>query len=252
MNKILIAIAILLVSVLLIWRTTKRKPALANSITHLIVGTNAEYPPFTFVQDDAITGFDIDIVQEVAKRIGATIEFKDLPFDALLPEAQIGTIHLIAAGITATPERAQNLLFTQPYVSGDPLVILSKKDQPITHVNDLSGKRVVVNEGFVADFYMSGIKGPEIIRLGTLAEGFLALKSGRADAFVTARTSAQSFLEQNNRDRFISTPIPGTSDNYSLGISKQYAQLLDPIQKALDTMQADGIIDTLKIKWKVQ
>lgn len=256
MNKkvALIAAVVVVVTGLLFWYMVQKKSSASIPSNTIIVGTNAEYPPFSFMENDAIVGFDIDVIQEVVKRLDKKMELKDMPFDALLPAAQVGTVQVIAAGITATPEREANLLFTKPYVSGDPLIIVTLKNKAneIKNINDLTGKKVVVNEGFVADFYMSKIQGPELIRLPTVTEGFLALTTDRADAFVTARNSAQPFFDQQGSEQFNVTVIEGTSDSYSLGISKKYPELLEPIQKVLDAMQQDGTIQTLKDKWHIQ
>ncbi len=252
-KKVALIAAVVVITGLLFWYKAQKRSVTVPSNT-IIVGTNAEYPNFSFMENDTITGFDIDLVQEVVKRLDKKMELKDMPFDALLPAAQVGSVQVIAAGITATPDREANLLFTKPYVSGDPLVIITLKEKMpgVTGVNDLTGKKVVVNEGFVADFYMSKIQGPELIRLPTVTEGFLSLTTDRADAFVTARNSAQPFFDQQGNEKFNVTVIEGTSDNYSLGISKKYPELLEPIQKVLDAMEQDGTIKTLKDKWRIQ
>lgn len=253
-KKIALIVMLIVITGLLFWYKVQKRSSIAPASSNtIIVGTNAEYPPFSLMQNDTISGFDIDLIQEIVKRLNKKIDLKDMPFDALLPAAQVGSIQVIAAGITATPEREQTLLFTKPYLSGDPLVIITvkSKDNAVAGVEDLTGKKVVVNEGFVADFYMSDIQGPELIRLPTVTEGFLALTTGRADAFVTARNSAQPFFDQQGDQNFTVIPIEGTSDNYSLGISKKYPELLEPIQKVLDAMQQDGTIQVLKDKWHI-
>jgi polar amino acid transport system substrate-binding protein len=253
-KKIALIVVIIAITGLLFWYKAKKRSTIIPPSNTIIVGTNAEYPPFSLMKNDTIVGFDIDLIQEVLRRLDKKIDLKDMPFDALLPAAQVGSIQVIAAGVTATPEREQTLLFTKPYLSGDPLMIITTKDKEgtIATVEDLTGKKVVVNEGFVSDFYMSNIQGPELIRLPTVTEGFLALTTGRADAFVTARNSAQPFFDQQGSENFTVIPIEGTSDNYSLGISKKYPELLEPIQKVLDAMQQDGTVQALKDKWHIK
>jgi ABC-type amino acid transport substrate-binding protein len=217
----------------------------------LIVGTNAEFPPFSFIENNTIVGFDIDIMKEVAQRMGKNIEWKDMPFDALIPEIQLGNIHMIAAGMTPTPERAQRVLFTTPYIGGNPLVIISLAINPISSVTDLYGKDVIVNEGFVADEFMSKISGPILHRLPTVAEAFLALKSDRAFAFVVAQRAAQPFLQKYGENHFHTVEIPNTSETSALMISKKYPELLTGAQVALDAMQADGTLTTIKQTWNM-
>ena len=87
----LILISLLIASFAFMW-ITKKKPAQTYDPTKIIVGTNAEYPPFSFVKNDTIVGFDIDIAQEVCKRLNKKMVLIDMPFDALLPKIQLGQV----------------------------------------------------------------------------------------------------------------------------------------------------------------
>ncbi|MDP1879399.1 MAG: transporter substrate-binding domain-containing protein [Parachlamydiaceae bacterium] len=217
---------------------------------HLVVGTNAEFPPFCFIEDNKIIGFDIDIANEVGKRLGKTIEFKDIPFDALIPAVNLGQVDFVAAGISYTEERAKRVLFTKPYLSDDPLVILTMK-QPFS-LDDLKNKSVIVIEGFTADDFMSSILGINLIRLPTQADGFMALKSGRADAFVTAKSTVDTFFEMQDPSQYFTTTLEGTGETCALMIPKKKAALLVDIQIALDEMEKDGTMIQLKTKWKLR
>jgi polar amino acid transport system substrate-binding protein len=199
-----------------------------------------------------LVGFDIDVVTEVAKRIGKTIEFKDMNFEALLPQVQLGAIEVIAAGMTPTPEREKIVSFTKPYIIGDPLVIVTLADSDTKDLEDLKkGRRVVVNQGYTADFYMSKIEGPELIRLETPAEAFLSLQQGRADAYVTAKNTLAPFFKKRDAEGFERKIIPGTDESTALIVSKKYPELLREIQGALHQMERDGTMTTLKKKWDI-
>lgn len=213
----------------------------------LIVGTNAEFKPFCFIENDQIVGFDIDIAKQVCKHLDVEMKIKDMPFDAIIPEITLGQVHFAAAGMSYTPERAKRVLFSSSYLSEDPLVIvtLGKK----LTLEDLPGKQVVVNEGYVADTFLSDRPGVTLIRLPTIADGFLALKLKRADAFVTAKSTFTSFSATQPALELSSTVIEGTDQTCALVISKKYPELQEKIQAALDQMQADGTIDTIKTKW---
>jgi len=215
----------------------------------LIVGTNAEYPPFTFMQNNEIVGFDISLMREVCRRLGFTMQLKDMSFDILVPEVQRGSIDLIAAGMTPTPERAQALIFTDAYYTGDPLVIVSSLDHPIKNLDELiSGASVVVNDGYTADIYMSGIAGVQLRRLPNPAGAFLALESGRTDAYVTAQSTVASFLKNNDKN-FSVIPLPGTAENYAFALSPQRADLLPKINDLLRVLKEEGFLKTLEEKW---
>ena len=127
----------------------------------MIVGTNAEFPPFSYIENKAIVGFDIDVAKEVAQRLGKTIQIKDMPFDALIPDIALGHVDFVAAGMSYTEERAKRASFTKSYFE-DPLMIFSKR--PLSF-DKLKGKKVVVVQGFTADLLMSSQKNIDLIRL---------------------------------------------------------------------------------------
>ena len=103
---------------------------------------------------------------------------------------------MIAAAHNFPPLNVPNILFTKPYLSGNPLAIVSLANQPkIKNVTDLAGKTVVVNEGYTADFYMSKFENITILRLESPDEAFLALDAKRADAFVAAQNQCQSLFK---------------------------------------------------------
>ena len=221
------------------------------SHSSLIVGTNAEYPPYTFIQNNTIVGFDIDIINEVARRLDKEIELKDMPFDALIPEIQMGTIDVIAAGITATPEREKHVFFSQPYLSNDPLVIVSKAQNAFENIDALNSKTVIVNDGFTADAYVAGLKGVSVTRLPTLSEALLALETDRGDAFITANTPLVPYFEKHGKKNFHVASIPNTEQTTSLAVSKKNPALLEEIKRVIAEMLTDGTIDSYKKKWKL-
>ena len=218
----------------------------------LIVGTNAEFPPFTFREGREIVGFDIDVAKEIAKRLGKEIKFKDMPFDALIPDIVMGHVDFVAAGMSYTEERAKRVLFTKPYLAEDPFVILTLASKGVANVNELSGKTVVVNEGFTADLYLSEKPGIKLVRLPATADAFLALTSGRSDAFVTAKSTVDVFMKTQDPAKFHVTAIAGTGETCALVVSKKTPQMLADIQNALDAMESDGTMAQLKSKWNLR
>lgn len=259
-NSLYIIITLVTLVSTAIWYRAAQKTIISPELATVIIGTNAEFPPFSFKDDkDTILGFDIDVITEVFKRLDKKTVLKDLPFDALIPEIQMGNIHVIAAGITPTPERAQQALFTKPHLTGNPLVIISpiagqdESGKGVTSLEDLSGKTVIVNEGYLADSFMSEQPEIELIRLSSalVSDGMLALTNKRGDAFVTAQYSMKPYFEKYNRNDFNITTIPNTQETSAFAISKHYPDLGHSIQKTLDAMENDGTLNTLRKKWGV-
>ena len=230
-----------------------RKPlAKLTEIPQLVVGTSADFPPFSSIENNEIVGFDIDIAKEALKRISKNYELKDMPFSILVPQLQLGKIHIIAAGMTPTEERAKRVHFSTPYFEGDPFVVITPSNKPtISSLDDLQGKTVIVNQGYTAESYMEGIKGPILHRLKSPAEAFLALQSGCADAYVTAQSTVKPYFDTHDKSAFNLFVIPDTSESTALIISQHYPELVIKINEALESMKHDGTIELIKKKWNL-
>ncbi len=208
-----------------------------------VVGTNAEYAPYAYIENNEIVGFDIDVAREVSKRLNKKMKLRDVPFDALIAELTLNRVDFVAAGMTSTEERAKRVAFTKPYYAGDNLVIVSRVDKPIHSLGDLAGKSIVVNEGYTADLFASKISNINLTRLPAPADAFLALKSGRMDAFITAQSTLKK--EMN----FYTHSLDEVTDGVSLALPKENHALLVEIENALTSMKKDGTIANLKEKW---
>ncbi len=239
----------LLTSILLLFLAPSSSPH--TNLNSVIVGISGDFPPFTFVQEGEIVGFDKDLIEEIGRRLTKKIVFKNMPFSTLLPSLQLGTLHVVASGVTPTTERAQRVLFTQPYIENNPLVIVSLSSAPAENIKDIVNKEVIVNEGYTADSYISNLTGerPTVRRLKSPAEAFLALKSGRSFAFVTAHNTVKPFFDHYGTDQFHVAVIPNTEESASLAIAPQYPKLLEEIESALETMKKDNTLQNLKNKW---
>jgi ABC-type amino acid transport substrate-binding protein len=251
-KSILVVGIVLVVGFLIAAKYMVKKNTLAPSLTEnlLVVGTSDDYPPFTFSQNGELVGFDIDLVREIARRMTCRVELKTMSFDVLLLELQRGTLQVVAAGITPTPERAMKVFFSSPYIMGDPLLaVIRTSDPAVPNLAAMQGKKVVVNSGYTADFYMSAQQGLFLEKLETVAECLLALERHKADVYVVAQSAFQPFLKFKGADQFKSEPLADVTEKYALAISKKYPELFEKIESALTEILEDGTIDDLKKKW---
>ena len=251
-RTIILLTTIIIGSSLSLWlrRIYEPLPALPETI---IVGTSADYPPFEYKKDQDIVGFDIDVIQEATKRLGKTIALKDTPFELLIPQAQAGTIHVIAANLSITPARERRVLFTQPYLSETLFVIVTLKTQPaINSLEKLTNKRVVVNAGYTADAYISKLEHVAVEKLPTVDDAINALKNGNADAFVTAANTVPALFELYGSDMFTTFVINESNESAALAVSKLYPKLREQLNQMIDQMIADGTLEQFKQKWNLQ
>lgn len=219
----------------------------------IIVGTSTDYPPFAFVADNKIMGFDIDVATQAIKRLGKNIEIQNVPFELLLPQAAIGTLHVVAADLAITPEREKVVLFTAPYITNGPLVVLTLKDKiTVTKLEDLTNKKVVVNSGYTADGYISNLPYLAVERVPNLEDGVKALKAGHVDALVTSADTIPSLFKTYGQETFATFVINDVNENAALAVSKMYPELAKKLSVIIDQMHADGTLDQLKQKWHLQ
>jgi len=259
LNKNLLILIILLSSVFLYKHIFYRK-SLNQGESIINVGTSADYPPFALLSDnDEIIGFDIDIIKEIARRLNLEIVIKNRSFNTLISQLQIGQLDIVAAGLSETLERKENINFSDPYVVDNPLVIIAKKESNINDLLSLEGKNIVVNTGYISDLYISSIfnNKSNIIRLAKPYEALNALYQNQADAFVASKIAISSYLKDSkDKDLFLSKykiiDIPQKHEVISLAFNKKLSQdFINKINSTLKEMIKDGTIDMLKGKWNI-
>ncbi len=226
------------------WDTNSLAPTDFEEI--LMVGTCDDYPPYSFNRDGKIVGFDIDVITEVSKRMARPLMLKNMSFDILLLELQRGTIHVVAAGLTATKERAEKVLFTKPYLQADPLITVTLNG---VVAQPLEGKKLIVNEGYTADQHLSAQPNLSIERVESVPQALLSLSQGKADVFVIAKSAFKPVLENKKNAAFTTAILEGVQENCALAVSKKHVQIFEKIEAALQELTEDGTIDDLKQKW---
>lgn len=122
--------------------------AAAQDNDTLRVGMSGGYFPFTFVQQDKLQGFEVDVMNAVAAETGMNVEYVTMSFSGLIGALSSGRIDTIANQITITPERQEAFVFTQPYVYDGAQVVVKKGNEgTISGPEDLRGRVVAVNLG---------------------------------------------------------------------------------------------------------
>ena len=97
---------------------------LVGNTNVLIMGTNAGFKPFEYKEGENVVGFDVDLAKEIAKELGKELKIEDMAFDGLLPALDSGQIDMAIAGMSVTPERQKNVLFSNSYYSAAQKIIV--------------------------------------------------------------------------------------------------------------------------------
>jgi polar amino acid transport system substrate-binding protein len=213
----------------------------------IIVATEGAYPPFNYYQADKLSGFEIDLAEAIAKKMGVKIEWKALAFDSLLVGLGQDRWDLVMASFGITDERAKAVTFTAPqYCSGGVIV---SKDPAISNAKSLAGKVVAVQIG--TTYFENLKKVPGVKDVKTFPENSdaqSALMAGRVDAWVTDRFSVKAALEANPKagmrqgDYLFVEKIAGA-------VKKGNTQLADAVNKAVVDLMADGTYKALSDKY---
>lgn len=224
-------------------------PALA--VGKLRVATDATFPPFEYVDEKTreMAGFDIDIIKEIGKRLGMTVEIVNTAWDGLLPGLKTGKYDLVISGMTITDERVMAVDFSDPYFATGQVIMVRAGTTDIKEPSDLKGKIVAVQIGTTGQFAAEKIQGlKRIDTYDTTPAAFMALKMRKADAVVTDEMVAKE-EKQANPGQVQLVGRPFTVEYYGIAVNKGNTQLLRQINRALAQMKADGTYDAIYDKW---
>jgi polar amino acid transport system substrate-binding protein len=217
----------------------------------LKTGVDGTFAPHAFPNlAGGIQGFNVDLANELAKRLGRKIDIEATQFSGLVPGLQAGTYDFIAAPVTVIKERAENLLFTEGYLNTDFQFAVRKDAPEITRLEDFKGKVIAVNKGSAYDSWGRELAekiGWTIESYGTNTDAVQAVISGRAFANVAGNT-AVAWAAKNN-------PAIKLSYLYSTGlvwatpVRKDNAELRNKLDAAIECMKQDGTMARMHEKW---
>ena len=216
----------------------------------LYVGTNAEYPPFEYLDENGnVVGFDIDLMNEISKIIGKKIEIKDMTFDGLIPALEAKTIDILIAGITATDSRKKVINFSNPYFESQQAIIVKEDNNIITNFDSLNNTYTVgVVLGYVGDVALTESKKVDKIeRFNRTADTIVALQNGKIDAAIMDYPIAVGYIKNNDGLKAIKTDL--SIQELCIGFRKEDTKLLEDVNKALATLKENGKYDELVKKY---
>jgi ABC-type amino acid transport substrate-binding protein len=226
-------------------------PAFAQGQPPLVTGVDGTFAPHAMPKmGGGMEGFNIDLVEEIAKRLGRKVEILSQEFSGLIPGLNAKKLDFIGAPVTVTVERSKTLLFTEGYLDTD-YQFLQKKDAPdIKGLEDLKGKTISVNKGSIYDNWARDNQakyGFQFEAFGTQTDAVQALTAGRVDANLAGNTAIQWAAQR----------VPGVKATYtiktglvwSVTVRKDDVEMRNRIDEALECMKLDGTLPRLVEKW---
>lgn len=223
-------------------------------------GTSPTYAPFEFQKDGKTVGFDVDMVAELAKRLGLDASMLGMDFAGIVPAVQSKRIDLAISGMYITPAREEVIDFI-PYMKvGDQIVAPKANPGHLTDKDSLCGHHiaVAVNTLYEKSAHAlsdactaAGKPAIDILAVPSSAVVALTLAQGRAEGAVSS-TSVIGAMMLNAPDTFIPIGEPFHTDSrYGIGVSKSNAALRDALTAGLKAMHDDGSYDALLKKWSL-
>lgn len=217
--------------------------ALADGV--LTVGTNAEFPPFEYVDDNGeADGFDIALIKAIGEKLGVEVVVENMEFASLV--ASIGSkIDVAVAGMTVTDERKASVDFSNPYYDAVQYVILPV-DSEIATVADLEGKTIGVQLGTTGDFIAEELT-ENVSQYNKAVDAVNDLINGRVDCVIIDKNPALVF-EGKFEGQVVAVDgaqFDFEAEQYAIAIPKGDADLTEKINAALEEVKADGTFDEL-------
>jgi L-cystine transport system substrate-binding protein len=215
----------------------------------LLVGTEGTYPPFTFHDDKGeLTGFDVEVAKEVAKRLGVEVEFMETQWDAIFAGLDAKRFDMIANQVGIRPDRQEKYDFSDPYITSAAVLITNKDNNDVKAFEDIKGLKaaqsMTSNYADIAKSY-----GAEITGVEGFNQAIELIASKRVDVTVNDKLS---FLDFKKQKPDAAVKVVATSDDASqsgLMFRKGSETLIEEVNKALADMIEDGTYLEISEKW---
>lgn len=221
----------------------------ASKQTTLTLVTSADYPPFEFMRSSQIVGLDIDVATAITQELGLLLQVQDMNFSGLIPALTTGRADFAMAGLTITPERAQNVEFSDVYFQ-PALAILAREDAPITNIAALAGKRIGAQLGSTMEQFAkeqaTQMQGITITSLNRNPDLVQELKVGRLDAVLLEAAQASAFAQVS--PDLVFSILPKAIAGYAIAFPKD-SPWVSKFNEAIARLRAEGKLQAIETEW---
>jgi ABC-type amino acid transport substrate-binding protein len=213
--------------------------------SRVTVGSDIPYPPFEFGKPP-YRGFDVDIVNEVAKRIKTKATFRKTTFDTIFRELAQGKFSMVASSAPITPERERTVDFSIPYFPADQSLMV-KRGSDVKTVDDLDGRAVGAQLGAPgAEYAKDKTKAKSVRTYDLIDDAFNALAAGQVDAVINDFPISK-YAERSHKNLVVVQTL-STGEHYGIAFQKGSA-LKSKVDDALNEIKRDGTYTRIYRKW---
>jgi polar amino acid transport system substrate-binding protein len=209
-----------------------------------VVGTDAAYAPFESQNEKGeIVGFDIEVVQAIAKKAGIEVKFVNTPWEGIFNALAQGDRDMVVSAVTITDERKQTMDFSKPYFDAQQLIAV-KESSKVAKFADLKKLKVGVQTGTTGDEAVTKLQGKTSTNIKRFESTPLALKeleSGGVDAVVADNGVIIHYVANNPGGKFkMVADKEFVPEQYGIAVKKGNTELLTKLNAGLDAITADG------------
>ncbi|HEU4706900.1 MAG TPA: basic amino acid ABC transporter substrate-binding protein [Solirubrobacterales bacterium] len=213
----------------------------------LSVGSDIPYPPFEQGKPGSYTGFDVELMEAIAEKIGRKAEFHDTSFETIFRDVAQGKFEAVISAATITEEREKAVDFSNPYYLSEQ-ALLVEEGSPFKELKELEGKTVGAQQGTTGqELAKEEIGGAEIRAYPEGPDAINALKAGTVEAVVIDAPVAEDAVEKSGGLE-IAEKIP-TEEDYGIAVAQGDTELLEEINKGLKEVEEDGTYKKIYEKW---
>lgn len=207
----------------------------------LVIATSPDFPPFESLEGNEVVGIEVEIMKLICKELGVECKFEQMDFDSVLIGIQAAKYDCAMSGITVTPDREKNMLFTKPYYTAAQVIVV-KADSDIKGKADLEGKQISVQTGTTAE---SGCQdeGLTVQAFQANADAKAALTTGKVQAWVVDNLTAIQMVEEGDGLKILDEKM--TEEPYAFAFAKGSEDLVEEIDKALAKLIEDGTVEKI-------
>ena len=218
----------------------------------LVIATSPDFPPFESLDaSGAVVGIEVEIVELICAELGVEPDIRQMDFEAVLTGVQTGKFTMGVSGISVTPAREKNTLFTDPYCLAAQAIVVTA-DSPIASKADLKGKTISVQTGTTAEEYCMGA-GYDVKAFAANADAQSALTVGKVDAWVIDDLTAAEMVAAYNADDpevpLVVLDEAMTTEPYAFAFALGGDDLVQEINRILNGLVADGTVAAIFEKY---
>ena len=224
-------------------------PAFAEEDNTFTIATNAEFAPWEMVGEGGeYVGIDMDLARLIAEELGMELVIENVDFNSVVNMVVTGKADAAIAGLTITPEREEEVLFSIPYATAVQSVIVREGYEEIATLDDLVGKIVGVQMSTTGDLFVSEMEGVEVRQYSSGTNAAMDLAAGRVGAVMIDSAPAASIVS-NIEGLVILEGIEMDEESYSIAFAKDNTELCEQVNAILEKLIEDGTVEELYLKY---